>query len=54
MTRKYKLKQAKWLLDNENKLSSTDCPPFEYVDGVYQAGCKYCIVYDFTTKNGIY
>jgi hypothetical protein len=45
MTTKYKLKQAKWILDNETKLRSTSCPPFDHVDGQYQAGCKHCIVY---------
>ena len=52
MTIKYKLKQAKWILDNEDGLRPTSCPPFEHVNSKYLAGCMYCIVNEHTPKNG--
>jgi len=47
------VKQAKWFIENKDKLHKISCLPFEHVDGKYNAGCKFCIVYEFSDHKGI-
>lgn len=46
-------KQANWIIENKDNITTTSCPPFEYdSNGKYNAGCKYCIVHSYPFNNG--